>query len=59
MSVRDINGGVWSLVRERFLEEEFLSQIWKDDLLGGEGRKQEWGYFCILSAKNRDESIAV
>lgn len=39
MSVRDINGGVGSLVRESFLEEEIFSQVWKDDLLGGEDRK--------------------
>lgn len=39
--IRDMNGRMWSSVRERFQEEGFLSQIWKDDLLGGRGRKQK------------------
>lgn len=29
------------MARERFLEEGFLSQIWKDHLLGGQGRIQK------------------
>ena len=41
MSIRDKHGGVWSLVRKRFLEEGFFSHIWKDDLLGGQGRGQK------------------
>lgn len=41
MSIRDINGGVWSLVRKRFLKEGFFRWIRKDDLLGGQGRGQK------------------